>query len=188
MLHWRCADDVLMMGGKHHKYSPIDLVSDLHLRFYGGRINGNKTWRRLTIDRVNIEQSASWRLEGRVLQLSNYIDTLIISSLLIAPCSLNAWSQGDGQMDWGNIFNERCSQCGELNVGKDIKRWFTGFASWLSKPIPYGAQKYAWTWSCHQSSRVFQSLSNAIAICHIYISNLINIFNIYSFLLENIKH
>ena len=44
----------------------MGLVSDLNLRFYEGRINGNKTWR--PTDRVNIEQSASGRLEGRVLQ------------------------------------------------------------------------------------------------------------------------
>ena len=45
----------------------IGLVSDLNRRFYGDRINGDRPTNRPT-NRVNVEQSASGRLEGRVLQ------------------------------------------------------------------------------------------------------------------------
>ena len=76
VLYWWCNDDALrtLWGCTEYDMMRIGHVSDLHWRFYGGRINGNKTWRRPTTtttdddDRVNIGQSASGRWTGRVLQ------------------------------------------------------------------------------------------------------------------------
>ena len=66
-MHWRFTGYDMMHRGQ---------VSDLYWRFYGGRINGDKTWQPTTTDRVNIEQSASGRWAGRVLQyfVDDYID------------------------------------------------------------------------------------------------------------------
>ena len=70
MMHWWCTDDALSkIWCTGYDMMHIGQVSDLHGRFYGGRINGDKTWRQpTTTDRVNIEQSASGRWTGRVLQ------------------------------------------------------------------------------------------------------------------------
>ena len=71
IVRWWCADDALMMHWWCTEYDMMHRgqVSDLHWRFYGGRINGNKMWRWPT-NRVNIEQSASGRWTGRLLQKS----------------------------------------------------------------------------------------------------------------------
>ena len=82
IMHWWCTDDALIVFWWCTEYDMmyIGQVSDLHGRFYGGRINGDKTWRRRPTDddRVNIEQSASGRLEGRVLQYRPMLDLLCL--------------------------------------------------------------------------------------------------------------
>ena len=75
MMCWWCPVDALMMQWWCTEYDLMHKgqVSDLHWKFYGGRINGDKTWRRQPTNRVNIEQYASRRWIGRVLQLLVFI-------------------------------------------------------------------------------------------------------------------
>ena len=70
MMHWWCTDDALMLDWWCTVYDMMHIgqVSDYHWRFYGGRINGDKTWRRQPTTTGWIEQSASGRYTGRVLQ------------------------------------------------------------------------------------------------------------------------
>ena len=113
MMHWWCTDDALMM---HWRFTGYDMMhrgqfSDLHWRFYLGRINGNKTWQPTTTtmtDRVNIEISAWGRLEGRVLQyIADYIQHQQGHEKRIIIESQASWSlQGSlwWEIVWGNYF------------------------------------------------------------------------------------
>ena len=53
MMRWWCNVDALMMHWQCPEYDMMHRgqVSDLHWRFYGGRINGNKTWQPTTDNR-----------------------------------------------------------------------------------------------------------------------------------------
>ena len=71
IMHWWCTDDALFVHWLCTEYNMMHIgqFSNLHGRFYGGRINGDKTWQPTDDDdRLNIEQSASGRWTGSVLQ------------------------------------------------------------------------------------------------------------------------
>ena len=66
-MFWWCTDDALMMPWWCTEYDMMHIgqVSDSYLRFYGGRINGDKTWRQPTTDNRQGEYRAIclWKMD-----------------------------------------------------------------------------------------------------------------------------
>ena len=117
MMHWWCTDDALSkIWCTGYDMMHIGQVSDLHGRFYGGRINGDKTWRRRPTDRVNIEQSASGRWTGRVLQLisePSYVKlkleeiyNLIFEHLTYSAILVPNWNTWQKYFSWTHFSTE----------------------------------------------------------------------------------
>ena len=79
MMHWWCTDDALSkIWCTGYDMMHIGQVSDLHGRFYGGRINGDKTWRQpTTTDRQGEYRAIClWKMDWQSFAICYRTDVL----------------------------------------------------------------------------------------------------------------
>ena len=80
MMQWWCTEDALRMHWVW--YDCIGHISDLQWRFYGGRINGNKTWRRPTDRRRRRRQGeyraiCLWKMDWQSFAICIYMTWVV---------------------------------------------------------------------------------------------------------------
>ena len=98
MMHWWCTDDALSkIWCTGYDMMHIGQVFDLHGRFYGGRINGNKMWR--PTDRQGEYRAIClWKMDWQSFAKI----ALIFMIWLLSICSPFVWEInhfGDGHID-----------------------------------------------------------------------------------------